>query len=234
MNLAEFAQPLGAFIGFILTLMVISYVVGDNFLFRLAVHIFIGVAAGYATVVVIYNVIWYQLIVPLIPPSSGQMSVIIPALLFGVWLLTKVSPRLSHLGNPMMAFLVGVGAAVAIGGAITGTIFPQVQASVNTLNIDASQQTPGSLVRWLFNGIIILAGTVCTLVYFNFGTRPNVPQSTDRLPLIQMARQAGLVFITITFGVLFAGVYAATLAAFVERVFFAWNFIWDLINRFIS
>ena len=53
----KLAEPLGTIIAFALTLMVFSYIFGDNGLFRLATHIFIGVAAGYAAVVVIYNII---------------------------------------------------------------------------------------------------------------------------------------------------------------------------------
>jgi hypothetical protein len=65
-QLAHWADPVGALIGFVLTLMVLSYIIGDNFLFRLAIHIFIGVASGYAAVLIISNVIWNQVLVPLL------------------------------------------------------------------------------------------------------------------------------------------------------------------------
>jgi hypothetical protein len=48
----------GTVLGFIFTLLVFSYVFGDNALFRLTIYIFIGVAAGYAAVLAWYNVIW--------------------------------------------------------------------------------------------------------------------------------------------------------------------------------
>jgi hypothetical protein len=38
MNLAEWSGILGAFLGFVLTLLVFSYIFGDNALFRFAVH----------------------------------------------------------------------------------------------------------------------------------------------------------------------------------------------------
>lgn len=46
-------------VSFLLTLMVLSYLIGDNPAFRVAVYIFIGVAAGYAAAVV-----WHQVLDP--------------------------------------------------------------------------------------------------------------------------------------------------------------------------
>ena len=50
---------IGPIVAMLLTIMVLSYIIGDNILFRLAVHIFIGVASGYAAVLILYNVLWY-------------------------------------------------------------------------------------------------------------------------------------------------------------------------------
>jgi hypothetical protein len=43
---AELTLPdlLGGFVGLLLTLLVFSYLLGDNVLFRITIHIFIGVA----------------------------------------------------------------------------------------------------------------------------------------------------------------------------------------------
>ena len=109
------ADLLGLIFGFLLTLMVLSYIIGDNFLFRLAMAIFVGVASGYAAVLVIYNVLWYQLIVPLLTNPMANLALTVPSALLGIWLLTKGSSRLSRFGNPVLAFLVGVGAATAFG-----------------------------------------------------------------------------------------------------------------------
>ena len=53
MSLAQLSLPdlAGTILGFFLTLMVFSYVFGDNGLFRAAIYIFVGVASGYAAVV---------------------------------------------------------------------------------------------------------------------------------------------------------------------------------------
>lgn len=223
-----FADSLGVFIGFILTILVLSYIIGDNGLLRLVLHIFIGVASGYVVVLVFYNVIWNQVILALVLDPLGNLSLTVPSLLLGIWLLTKTSPRLSRMGNPVMAYLVGVGAATIIGGAVLGTIFPQVEASVNLLDIQTAMGTDGSIVTWFINSLLVLIGTVATLGYFHFGVKAGrdgveLPQ---RHPLLEnFVVPFGQVFIAITFGALYAGVLSASLAALVDRVQYIWSFI---------
>lgn len=210
----KLAEPLGTIIAFLLTLMVFSYIFGDNGLFRLATHIFIGVAAGYAAVLVVYNVI----IPVLVKPGNGLIRVG-PPLILGAWLLTKTSPRLSRLGNPVVAYLVGVGAAAAISGALLGTIFPLVDQSTREL-------TRNGVWNMLVNGSIVLIGTLTTLVYFHYGARPTASGVTKRETGIEIVSVVGQVFIAITLGAIFAGVYIAVLSVFIERIRFIWDFLW--------
>ena len=231
MNLGT-SDLIGAMVGFLLTLMVVSYVIKDNVLFRLAVHIFIGVAAGYATVLVIYNVIWYQLLVPLIVPPKKAILEVAPPLLLGVWLLTKASSRLSRLGGPVVAFLVGIGAATAISGAITGTLFPQVGSTVNLFDLSATGLEGAKLLGWVVNALVILIGTVTSLAYFHLGVRARGDQPPSRAFWIEVTAQIGQVFIAIAFGALFAGAYMAALSALVERVSFVWKFLSSLLTFF--
>lgn len=222
MNLAtlSLSDLIGTLLGFTLTLFVFSYAFGDNVLFRFTIHVFIGVAAGYAGVVAWYNVIWPQLIFPLISGSQFDLFfVAVPFVLSGI-LLFKTSPRLSSLGNPAMAYLVGVGVAAAIGGAVMGTIFPQVSASINLFDLDIAQQGGGTLWLRLAKGSVVLVGTLTTLIYFHFGARSIAGQPPERQRWIEGLAGIGQVFIAITFGVLFAGVYTAALTALIERLYF--------------
>jgi hypothetical protein len=208
---------LGTFVGTVLTLLVFSYIIGDNFLFRLVIHVFIGVSAGFATVVIWYNVIWPMLILPLFDLGSVSLvSVIIP-LLLSLLLFTKLSPRFTGIGSPVLAFLVGVGAAVALGGAIFGTIFPQISSSINLFDPVAIRQNPQGTGGALANGGILLIGTVSTLAYFHFGSQRKAGRTPHRPFWIEWIAWVGQIFIVITFGVLFAGVYAAALTALIER-----------------
>jgi hypothetical protein len=237
-QLPPLADPLGIVIGFVLTIMIFSYIIGDNILFRLAVHIFIGVASGYAAILILYNVLWYQVLVPVIQVFTANKPLnlaayvagVVPAIILGIWMLTKASPRLARWGTPVLAFLVGVGAATVIGGAVFGTIFPQVGASANVLNIQAAPQAFGSLVGWFINGLIVLVGTITTLIYFQFGVPHQEEGEPEQKPVIrEYISTIGHGFVMITLGVLFAGVYIAALTALIDRI----RFLWDAILGFI-
>jgi hypothetical protein len=194
-------------VSFLLTLMVMSYLIGDNPAFRVAVYIFVGVSAGYAGAVAWYQVIWPRLIQPLL---QLDLLAFIP-LILSVLLLMKLSPRTARLGNPAVAYLVGVSAAVAVGGAVMGTLFPQTLASMKVLNLS----TVGTLIK----GVVMLVGTVATLAYFQFGVKP-LSAEAQQNKLVKATRWVGQFFITVTFGVLFAGVFAAAMTAFIERWYF--------------
>lgn len=221
---------IGALLGFVLTISIFSYIWGDNALFRIAAHLFIGVTAGYVAVVVIHDIILPQMIFPFwqgfVEGQRGTMVFATMFLILGALMLTKVSPRLSKLGNPAVAYLVGVGAATAIGGAVVGTLFPQTSASINVFSDNEN----------ILFAILILLGTLATLLYFQFvirrkGDEEQLAQQPKGLEVIGWF---GQVFIAITFGALFTGVYLAAITALIERVSFIWDLIRSLIPGLIS
>jgi len=221
-NLTEF---IGLALGFLLTILIFSYLMGDNPFFRLAIHIFIGVSAAYVAVITINNVLIPRLILPLINGTGQERLLSIILLIPSLFLFLKVTP-LRKAGNWAVAILVGIGAAAAIGGAITGTLFPQILGTINSVDPTAYTITTS---RWdqAINGIIIVIGTITTLIYFHFGTKDVPGQSDERQPFIEAISKIGKVFIAITFGALYAGVYLSALAALVERL----SFIWDFLNK---
>lgn len=223
---------IGAFLGFILTLLVFSYLIGDNPLFRITLHLFIGVSAGFVAVVAIYNVILPRLFVPIfINNRSEQILSLFPLILAGL-LFSKISPRFAFIGNLPMSYLVGVSAAAAIGGAVTGTLIPQVLASMNLFAVQSDQAFNANVGLRLVNGIIILIGTVATLAYFQFGKSSQPSEKTQFQTWIDGLGQIGQVFIALTFGFLFAGILSAALTALIGRVLFLVDFIRDLLGLF--
>lgn len=207
---------LGALLGFMLTIFVFSYIAGDNVLFRVATHLFVGVAAGYVTIIVIQNIILPQMLLPFFDGTRSEKLFAILFLILGTLTLTKISPRLSKLGNPAIGYLVGVGAAAAIGGAVVGTIFPQAAAAMNVF----AQHN-------IYDALWILAGTLATLLYFHFGTRKKSRTGEEaQQPIwLEPIGKVGQFFIAITLGALFAGVYLAAIMALIERASFVWNLI---------
>ena len=183
-------------IGLVMTLLVYSYLLGDNPLYRLAVHLLVGVSAGYAAVIVVR-----QVIAPVLqqlannPTHPTSLLWLVPILL-AFLLLFKAMPRLAWVGNSTLAVLVGVGAAVALLGAITGTLWPQIMSV-------AQPATWGA-----FGALITALMTIFALLYFQF-TGANV---TNPPLWRQTVRQIGQFVLTVTFGALFAGVLSTSLA----------------------
>lgn len=205
-----------AVVAFLFTLMIFSYLIGDNPLFRIAVYIFVGVSAGYVAAVAFWQVLMPDLIQPLLHGTTMQRALLAVPLLMSGLLLMKAWPPISRLGMPSMALLVGVSAAVAIGGAVTGTLFPQVGATVNAFDLKNSSVPAEALL----DGSLILAGVVTTLVYFHFGARMTAEGTVRRFAPIEIIAFVGGIFLAVTLGVLFAGVYSAALVAFIERLHF--------------
>lgn len=215
-------------VAFLLTIFVFSYLIGDQVLFRVAVYIFIGASAGYVA-----SVAWHQVLVPhLITPvfygnSGAQMMALFPMLLV-LLLLFKAIPSVSYIGTPSLAFMVGVGTAVAIGGAVQGTIIPQVMAAINNFDLSAAAERGDSSTVQFFEAILMMVGTISTLVYFQFTAQRADDGTYQRNPVTRVIALIGGGFIAITFGVLFAGVYSAALTALIERLSFLINFLRSL------
>jgi hypothetical protein len=217
----EFAS---AVISFLFTIMILSYLIGDNPFFRLAIHVFVGVSAGYAASIAWQNILWPKLFEPLIFDNSLQSLLLWVPLFMGLLLLIKLFPRLSRIGNPVMAFLVGIGAAVAIGGAVIGTIIPQTIASINLFDLPSD----GNVLESLFESVVFMIGTISTLVFFQY-TAKKTPQGIKRGRFVELLAWLGRIFIAVTFGVIFAGVLTAALTALIDRILFIWSFLLSII-----
>jgi len=202
-------------IGFLLTLFIYSYLWRDNPLYRLAVHLLVGVSAGYATLIVGRHVLLpvYQ---GLATDPGGNSLWLIP-ILFALLLLLKLAPRFAPLGNSAIALLIAVGGAVALVGAIRGTLLPQIIG------------LPGGIAGF-FSALL----TIVTLFYFQFTrpANPNGSNSWEMLPRWQIVmRQLGQGIIMITLGAIFASTLSTSLILLTERLtYFVTNF-GDLFNQ---
>jgi hypothetical protein len=200
-------------VGFFLTLMILSYILGDNPLFRVASYLLVGSAAGYLFTLVIYQVVIQRLIFPLMYalPTGSILQISLTALpvIASFMLLFKLfSGNLSAIGSLPLAYTIGVGAAVMITGTVTGTILAQAQSTINLFGSTG-----------LIEASIVLVGTITTLAYFHYGTRSTpTPQGAKRNPFVEILAWIGKIFIGITLGALFAGVYLAALSALVSRL----------------
>jgi hypothetical protein len=211
--------------GFLLTIMVFSYLIGDNPLFRIAAYLFIGIASGYIAVLMLYQVIWPKLILPLFNGMEISRILNIVPLILTLLLFAKLSSRFGRLGNISIGFLVGAGAAIVIGGAILGTLIPQSLASINAFNLTMPGALQNSILTHLVEGFFLLIATTSTLLFFFYGDQSQHSLLKAPWQFIQVGRQVGKYFIAITLGAVYAGVMSASVAALVERVSSLWTFI---------
>ncbi len=194
------AEPF-VIIGAVLTVMIFSYVLGDNFLYRIAIHVFVGAAAAYTLIVAVESILvpWFQPILQN-PGNVPQTVIGLIPLLIGLLLLLKASPRLSRLGNIGLAAMLGIGTALALWGAISGTLLP--------LTIDAARSQGD-----FWDSLIVVLGTVSVLAYFTYlsGRRSSGEGEQAALPPQNLAGRlitavsrapglAGQTFIMITLG----------------------------------
>ncbi len=204
-------DQIGLWIGFILTLMVFSYLLGDNFLYRLAIYVFVGLTAGFITIVTVESVLLPWISVTLQNGDTGAKLLGAIPLILGVLLLLKAAPRWHGLGNLALAFVIGIGAAVALVGAISGTLLPLSNATAGSVGSDA------------LNGFILVLGVVCTLIYFQYMARRIPGDATGATRRGLLARAFGAVgqgFIVVTLGALYGGAILSGLVVFSERIAF--------------
>lgn len=200
-------QEIGLWAGFILTLMVFSYLLGDNFLYRLAVYVFVGMSAGYVAIVTYNSILSPWLHETVFSGNLGQIIIGFIPLVLGGLLLLKGAGRLGWLAGLTLAILIGVGSAISLVGAVSGTLIPL------TLNPTREGLT-------LPNFLISVIAVVCSLFYFMYlaKTAPN-GQPRRSLPVAAMAT-VGEAVIAVTFGTLYAAAIVSSLAVFSDRISF--------------
>ena len=201
----------------ILTFMVWSYLLGDNPAFRVAEHLLVGTAAGYAVVVAWFNVIQPALL-RVAAPHPAPLAAI--PLILCLLLMARVRPAWSRLGSISVAFLVGVGSALAVGGALFGTLWPQISATAG-MSLDPADYNdtqPMLTSPFFWQNLAVLIGTIGTFSYFTFNTRPRGVLSGFRATFTRFWSGVGLWVIMITLGALFANTAMSRITLLIGRI----------------
>ncbi len=212
----------GTIIAVILTAMVFSYLLGDNPVFRLAEHILIGVSVGWAVLQIIFNLFVPAFDYILDTSQTGNLDwwlYLVPMAL-GVVLLFRPLRAARPVTNLVMAFVVGTVAALALAGALSGTLLPQVGATMVPL-------TSGDIV----GRVVLILGTILALWYFQFtvfrvnssGEAAAPAREAAATTVSSRVRVAGRWAIMLAFGAVFASVFLTYFAALVDRLLFLIN-----------
>lgn len=215
-------ETIGVFIGVVITVMIFSYLLTDKLLFRWGLALLVGCGVGYTLGLAVRFFIvdlWGQL--NSAKSVIEKIFVTLP-LLLGLLLCLRSfasSKRLGWLaafGNISVGYLVGVGTAVAISGAILGTIIPQVTASGTAMNMQGWQ------------GIIVIVGVVTSLLTFSplrheKDGHPN--------PVMLWLQRFGRVFIIVALAVAFSGALTSALTALVVRCWYIFDLLYSFFGK---
>ncbi len=223
--LINLLNDFGPWLAFVLTLMVFSYLLGDSPLFRIAEHLLVGLALGFAWVVAWHNVFLPRVIARIGSQNPAEVGYTLMPLALGALLLLKGRGAGFKISSLPLAYLFGVGAAVALGGAIFGTLMPQVWATVRSLNPAdyLAEYAPEDVWYPVINAIFIVVGTVCTLLYFTFTA--GAQRRLGRLwgGLVRIGAGVGRWFLMFVFGALFGSLVMSRVSLLVERITFLRN-----------
>ncbi len=214
--------------GVVLSLMVFSYLLGDNLFFGIAMYILAGVSTGYTAVVLVTRVIIPMMIMPLADfPQIPALLALVPILL-SILLLSAMFTKSSKAAALPLGFLLGLLAALSIAGIARGTLAPQLLSIVNSF--DPQLVVSEGLPNWtaIFQAFMMLLGVIAVLFYFHHRLKTkNSLQSPDLW--LDGFSGVGQVFIGITFGAVFVGLFGTALSALIASL----NRIIDFVRLWI-
>lgn len=183
-------EIIGAWLVVLMTLSIFSYLYGDNFFYKSAEHIFVGVSAGYIFAITFWDQIYPNLLGRLFPSfiDAGydfDISYIIP-LILGIFMILRLVPSLSWLARISIAYIVGMAAGLKFYVFINSNILFQIKSSAIDFSLSYFE---------IFNQLVILIGVICGLIYFFF--------SKEHKGTIGKISKLGVYFLMIKFGASF-------------------------------
>lgn len=189
---------IGFIISLALTLVIFSYLLGDNFLYRLAVSAFVGLAAAFTTIVTFQSVL-----LPLTNSGGTNALLLIIGGVLALLLLIKPIRSLRILTNISLGFLIAVGSAVAVVGAVSGTLIPLVSQTAE-IDFDNGLMT-------IISSLILIIGVVTSLLYFGYGAQRNPQGEIERGTIMKTVATIGQGFIVVTLGALYGAAILTSL-----------------------
>lgn len=206
-------------ISLLLTVAVLSYVLGDNPLFRSALAVFVGVGSAVVALMT-FNALVYP---RLVQPALAGTGVPWVGLALSVLLLGGASQRFALLARAPLAVLAGVSAGLIVLGAVVGTLVPQSMATVGLFDPGAGGSAN------LAEGLVTLLGVISTLAYFQFHGLPTRGGAVQRPAPLNRLAPVGQVFLGITLAAFAAGVLGSAIFALVERLAFVVQTLQELL-----
>ncbi len=189
----------------LLSLAIFSFLYRDNPFYRVAEHIFVGAANGWAVTFYWHRVLWPFLFDPL---SRGHLYYILP-LMVGMLYFTRFIPKVSWLVRFPIGIYMGYYVGVSIPANIQAYIIKQVQGTVLTPQNFTTWGAGSTGIVW---SVILFVGVICTLSYFYF--------SREHRGVLGITSRIGIVFVMIGFGAAFGYTVMARVSLLIGRLQF--------------
>jgi len=174
----DFLTVAGAWVSIFLTLCIFSFLYGDNPIYKLAEHIYMGVGIGYGVVEAYFGVFKPNLIDKLFFADTWTISrgfLIMPLIMLGL-LFMKFSRKNAWLARIPIAFLVAAYAGVKLTGEASARLMTQVSQSIPDLGAVYAEY---GMWTWdkdgagVFSSIFLLVGLCACLLHFYFSAPQN-------------------------------------------------------------
>lgn len=227
-------EHLGLWIAALLTLAIFSFLYKDNPIYKMAEHIFVGVAAGYTVAMLYWSGFVPNLYKPLqqlftspqdVPPGEVIWTwlLLLPGIL-GLLFFTRFHPKIGWLSRWSIAFLVGAYAGLQMVAKFKTDLMLQPAATFVNLNPSEGNIPGGQAIGLsgvLLYNLPILIGVLASLTYFFF-SKPHtgVTGATARV---------GIWFLMAAFGASFGYTVMARISLFIGRMQYLF---WEWLNQY--
>ena len=200
-------SSLQVWIAALLTLMVFTFLYRDNPLYRLAEHVFVGLAAGYYAALEYNTVLKPNLLKPLLTDFRGNHHyLLLVPLALTLFLWWRLAPRGAWISRWTLGVLVGIYAGLGVIGALQADFFPQVQSSI--LPVAGPGLTPVAAV----SNFLIMLGVTTTLFFFFYSVEHRGPT--------RVVSRVGMYFLMVSFGAAYGFTVMGRFALLIGRLQF--------------
>jgi lipoprotein signal peptidase len=189
---------IGVWIAAICTIGIMSLLYGDNRMFKMVEAGYIGFAAAHSLVLGYQNIVglaWTPLV------KKGDWLSLIP-IVAGLLLYTRFLTKYSWIAKFPLQFLYGIGAGVAIRGAVGAQVLAQISSTI--------------YVPKNFNDVIVILGTLLTMSYFFFTIG-------EKNPVMKYSAQVGRWVMMVAFGATFGSFVMGRTSSLIARLTFLWG-----------
>ena len=212
-------RTIGVWLAALFTLAIMSFLVGDNPLYKTAEAVVVGASAAYWMVYSFYTGIVDKLLVALLPSLARDWAVpgetvnaewdwvyLIPAGL-SIMLLWRLAPMGGWISRWPLAFIIGATAGFRMLGFLESDFIVQIQHTISNLWFEAAD---GSWDMWASVGAwVVLIGVLACLTYFFF--------SVEHKGVVGKTARLGIYFLMVAFGSAFAFTVMGRITLLTER-----------------